>query len=246
MEMVTEARPEQAPGRTRAEVAAGWRVAAPACVAVVPLGLALGVLTVHSGLNWWWAPVLAAVVFAGSLEFLLVGMLAAVAPLGQIAATALLVNFRHAFYAFSFPLHRVHGRPWKVYSTFALTDEAFALTASPAAARWSRARILAVQASFHTAWVGSVTAGACVGTLIPPAVVGLDFAATALFVVLAIDGYRVQRSIPVPLVGLACALVAMRVAPSEMLMVAMGLFLAALVGAHLVASRRGERSRADA
>jgi predicted branched-subunit amino acid permease len=43
--------------------------------------------------------------FAGSLELMLVGMIAAVVPLAAVALTTLVVNFRHIFYAFSFPLH---------------------------------------------------------------------------------------------------------------------------------------------
>ena len=43
---------------------------------------------------WWWAPVFATVIFAGFLEFLILGMVVAAAPLASIAATAFLVNFR--------------------------------------------------------------------------------------------------------------------------------------------------------
>ncbi|HYO02128.1 MAG TPA: AzlC family ABC transporter permease [Mycobacterium sp.] len=39
---------------------------------------------------------------AGSLEFLLVSLAAAAAPLGLVAATTLIVNLRHVFYALSF------------------------------------------------------------------------------------------------------------------------------------------------
>lgn len=238
----------------RHEIRQGWRIAMPACVAVVPLGLALGVLVVHSGLPWWCAPLLAAVVFAGSLEFLLVGMLAAVAPLSQIAATALLVNFRHVFYALSFPLHRVTGVGPKAYSTFALTDEAYALTAAApgvdgagaagrgAAATWTRARILSIQASFHLVWVSGVTFGAAVGSLIPAGLVGLDFAVTALFTVLSIEAYLVQRSVPLPILALACAVVGHVLAPGDMLVVAMGLFVVALAGSYRLA-RRGSPER---
>ncbi|XGU21188.1 AzlC family ABC transporter permease [Rhodococcus sp. 3Y1] len=45
-------------------------------------------------------------IYAGSLEFLAVGMVAAMTPLPYVALTALLVNFRHVFYALSFPLER--------------------------------------------------------------------------------------------------------------------------------------------
>lgn len=226
-----------------AEIRAGWRTVGPACVAVIPIGGALGVLVVQSGLAWWWATVIAAFVFAGSLEFLLVGLFAAAAPLAQIALASVLVNFRHVFYALSFPLHRVTGRGWKAYSTFSLTDEAYAMTASPAAAGWTRPRILAIQGFFHLAWVASVTAGALLGTLIPPQVRGLEFAVTALFVVLAIEGYRARRSLPAPVLALCCAAVAVVVAPSNMLAVAMGLFLGGLVAGYAV-TRGRRRARA--
>ena len=42
---------------------------APLGLAFIPLGMALGFLVVHAGLAWWWAPVFAGVIYAGSLEF---------------------------------------------------------------------------------------------------------------------------------------------------------------------------------
>lgn len=238
MQVMEMAAAHREPAGTRDEIAAGWRTVLPACVAVVPLGLALGVLVVQSGLAWWWAPVLGAVVFAGSMEFLLVGLLAAAAPLAQIAVSTLLVNFRHVFYAISFPMHRIRGRGWKAYSTFALTDEAYALTATPEAAGWSRTRIVSIQAFFHLAWVLCVAAGAGLGSLIPPQVVGLDFAVTALFVVLGIEAYKVRRSVPVSALALGCAVVAALISRENMLLIAMGMFCAALVCSHVLAARR--------
>lgn len=209
----------------------------PACVSVVPIGFALGVLVVHLGLAWWWAPLVAAVVFAGSLEFLLVGMLATGAPLPQIAVTAFLVNFRHIFYAVTFPLSRVEGRGWKAYSTFALTDEAYALTAPAHAQRWTRGRIISIQAFFHLAWVASVCIGATMATLLPGQIQGLDFAVTALFLVLSIDAYRANASVPLPMVALTCAAVAHLVAPGAMLMVAMCLFTTTLLALYAFGRR---------
>lgn len=233
--------PPHAAGRPTArrdETWAGVRAAFPALFAAIPLGLAFGVLVAQSPLDWWWAPVFAAVVFAGSLEFLLLGLIVTVAPLATIATTALVVNFRHVFYALSFPLHRVPGRAAKAYSTFALTDEAWALTAVPDAKTWSRWRILALQSSFHLAWVGSVAIGALGGTLIPATIVGLDFALTALFLVLTIDAARVRRSIPIPIVALLCALGAHLVAGEGMLVVAMAAFIAIVLAQYFLKKRR--------
>lgn len=227
--------------RTAGEVAAGMRTALPACLAVIPLGLALGVLVVQAGFDWWWATIIAAVVFAGSLEFLLVGLIAATAPLAQVAVSAALVNFRHVFYALSFPLHRVTGIGAKAYSTFALTDEAYALTATPESARWSRAKIISIQATFHIAWVTCVTAGALLGMLVPPQVVGLEFAVTALFTVLGIEAYKVRKSLPLPILAIGCAIVGALISPTNMLVIAMGLFTIALIAGYGVRVWRRRR-----
>ena len=85
------------------------RLAAPIGLAFVPLGMALGLLIVHAGLAWWWAPVFAAVIYAGSLEFLMVGLAATAAPVAAVALTTFIVNSRHVFYALSFPLDRVRA-----------------------------------------------------------------------------------------------------------------------------------------
>ena len=89
---------------------------------LVPLGLAFGLLLTQSGFAWWWAPLFSLLIYAGSLEFLAIGLLLALTPLAELAVTTLLVNSRHVFYALSFPLHRVRG-PWaKTYSMYALTE----------------------------------------------------------------------------------------------------------------------------
>jgi AzlC protein len=53
---------------------------------------------VQIGLPWWVAPALSLSAFAGSLELLLVGMIATVEPLAAVAVTVFVVNFRHVFY----------------------------------------------------------------------------------------------------------------------------------------------------
>lgn len=219
-------------------VLAGIRDSAPAAFAAVPLGLALGVLVAQAGLDWWWGTLFAAVVFAGSFEFLLLGLVTAGATLPQIGATALLVNLRHVFYSLTFPLHRL---PWpaKIYGTFALTDEAWALTASPAAQRYRPRRIVALQLTFHLVWVTSVTVGGIAGVAVPEQVRGLDFALTALFLVLAIDAYRQRRDIPAPLVAVLCAAVSLLVLGGDgMLLGGTVLYLAFLVARALIRRRR--------
>ncbi|MFF4410187.1 AzlC family ABC transporter permease [Streptomyces sp. NPDC001404] len=223
----------------RSESFAALKDSASVGLGLIPLGLALGMLTAQTGLPWWCASLFTAVIYAGSFEFLLVGLVSAAAPLATVALTALLVNVRHVFYALSFPLHRVNGRLAMAYSTFALTDEAYALTTGAQARSWSGTRILWLQGFMHLYWVAGATAGALLGSLIPGTVHGLDFAMTALFTVLALDAISERRNdLPTPVLALLSALVARLVFPGQMLLAAFALFTAALLTQNLITSKR--------
>ncbi|MFJ7967334.1 AzlC family ABC transporter permease [Streptomyces sp. NPDC096324] len=108
------------PDETLSDARAALRDSTAVGLGFVPLGLAFGALCVQSGLDWWWAGLSAALVFGGSFEFLLIGLVVAMTPPASIAIAAFMVNVRHVFYGLSFPLHRVRGRLGRTYSTFAL------------------------------------------------------------------------------------------------------------------------------
>jgi len=208
-----------------------------------PLGVAFGLLVVQSGLAWWWAPLFSGLIYAGSLEFLLVGMLLVATPLASIALTTFLVNSRHVFYALSFPLHRVRGRLARVYAMFALIDEAYALTATRPPETLSSRRILCTQVLLQSYWVTGGIVGALAGQWLPGPIDGLSFALTSLFVVLAIDACRSGQDLSDPALAVGCALVAATVAPGQMLVVAMGLYVLGLLARYRVTLDR-EAARA--
>ncbi|MFE4454212.1 AzlC family ABC transporter permease [Streptomyces sp. NPDC056796] len=226
----------------RSPAYAALRDCASVGLGMIPLGLAFGALAVRSGLDWWWAGLSAALVYGGSFEFLLIGSVVAVTPLASIAVAAFLVNARHVFYALSFPLDRVRGRLGKTYSTFALTDEAYALTATERSRTWSGPHILRLQFFMHVYWAGSALAGGLLGSLIPHGVTGLDFALTALFAVLALDAVRDLRGdLPTPVLALLGAVAALLLFPGQMLLAAFVLFTAGLLVRHLVTRRKATR-----
>lgn len=209
-------------------------------VGMFPLGAAFGLLVVQSGLDWWWAFIFSVLVYAGSMEFLAVGLVIAVTPLPQLAMTTFLVNFRHVFYALSFPLYRVRGRAGRTYSMYALTDEAYALTAGRPGVEMSSSHVLWLQAFCQGYWVAGSVAGALLGSWLAPDLLGLTFTLTALFIVLAMDATRVERDVPSPVLAFFCALLALVVAPGQMLVTGMGLFVAVLCVRFLLQrARRG-------
>lgn len=205
------------------------------------LGIGLGVVVTGAGLPWWLAPVLSMAVYAGSVEFLLAGMLAAAMPLAAIAATTFLVNSRHLFYGLTFPLDRVRGRIAKCYSVYALTDEAYALVSTAPSATMTGRRILATQVGLHVSWVAGSLVGGLAGGAFLRHVPGVDFVLTALFVVLAMDAYRERPDRITVALALGAAALALVVAPSAMLLVAMGAFAGLLLARHVRGRTRSER-----
>lgn len=176
-------------------------------MAYVPLGIAFGVLAVTSGIAWYWPPLSALLIFAGSIEFLAVSLVVQGVAIPQVALTALLVNFRHVFYGLSFPISRLRSRPQRLYGVFALTDETYGITsAGGAGTRLNGFQITVLQVVSHLWWSGGALLGAVVGQVIPPQLEGFGFALTAMFLTLAVDAIRASKDFG--LVGhaaLACA-----------------------------------------
>jgi 4-azaleucine resistance transporter AzlC len=183
-----------APAGFGATLARPFRLSLPVAMAYVPLGIAFGVLVVTSGISWYWAPISAMSIFAGSIEFLSVGLAVSGVPVSQIAVTALVVNFRHIFYGLSFPISRLRIWPQKLYGVFALTDETYGIVSAGEGSRMRGEEITALQVISHGWWVGGAFLGAVVGNLIPPSVTGFGFALTSMFLVLALDAAVARKS----------------------------------------------------
>ncbi|WP_433519080.1 AzlC family ABC transporter permease [Nonomuraea sp. CA-143628] len=222
----------------RQQIATGVRDSFSAGLGIFPLGVALGLLVLQAGLPGWLAPALSMAAFAGSLELLLVGMMATVTPLAAVALTVLVVNFRHVFYAFSFPLHLVKNRWAKAYAVYAMIDEAYAVSASLPEAERSAARLLAMQISCQTYWVGGGLVGVAIGAALPAPIKGLEFALCALFTVLTLDAFRSRREIPSVLLAAASVTAALIVTPGIAMFTALLLFVALLLARHALTARR--------
>ncbi|GAA0982680.1 branched-chain amino acid exporter BrnF [Acrocarpospora macrocephala] len=230
----------------RQQIAAGARDSFSAGLGIFPLGIALGLLVIQADLPWWLAPALSLSAFAGSLELLLVGMMATVTPLAAVTLTVLVVNFRHVFYAFSFPLHLVKHPLAKAYAVYAMIDEAYAVNAALPEAERSAPRLLAMQIACETYWVGGGLLGVALGAALPAPIKGLEFALCALFTVLTLDAFRSRRELPSVLLAVASVAVAVVLAPSVALFTALLLFVALLTARLALTARRPAKDAAGA
>ncbi|MEK0372956.1 AzlC family ABC transporter permease [Corynebacterium mastitidis] len=209
----------------RAGIADTWTVG----LGLIPLGLAFGMLMVQSGYAWWWTPVFSVVIYAGSMEFLAISLVSAgIGPLSA-AVTGFMVNFRHIFYGLTFPREAIRGRVGRAYSTYALTDESYAVASSHPPGSLGGARVLTIQALCQALWVLPGVVGALVGRVIPPDVTGMEFALTALFIVLGWEAFRNNRDVFLPAVAAALAVASAVLVPGQMLMVALVLYFLILV-----------------
>ncbi len=199
---------------------------------LIPLGLAFGLVMTQAGFAWWWTPIFSVVIYAGSMEFLAVQLVSAgVGPLSA-AVTGFMVNFRHIFYGLTFPRHHISSRLGRAYATYALTDETYAVISSlPPSTRatLTGTRILTTEIVCQLLWVIPGILGALLGVVIPPEVKGMDFALTALFVVLAYESFTSNRDFSLPITATAIAIVFAIIAPSWLLMIALTTYFLVLV-----------------
>lgn len=188
-------------------ISAAFQATLPVILGYFPLGFAFGFLFVdQTGLSWVYAPLMSIIVFAGASQFLAVGLLAAGAGVVEIAAATFMLNLRHAFFGVSL-LERWRGAGWKkVFMTFWLTDESYALfTSVKAPSKEDEIDFhLLIAGINYSAWCGGSLAGALAGQALTVNTTGMDFALTALFVVLLIEQVKQVRQ-PFPFaLALAC------------------------------------------
>lgn len=218
------------------------RDATPVMVGYVTLGTAAGILLSAAGLAWWWAPVWSLVIYSGTMQFLLVPLVASGTPLAAIALSTLFVSGRHVFYGLSFPLDRVRRGPERLYAIHAVTDEVYALLASRDRFAMTSRYVLGVEVASQTSWIAGTTAGALLGTALG-SVLGdrvqlAGFVLTALFVVLALENWDAAPDRSVLVLGLVAASVGLVVPGTASLLAALSILTGGLACLFVLRSRQ--------
>ncbi len=173
------------------------------------LGTAFGILLRQAGFGALWSLAFSGLVYAGSLQFVLAGFLAAPTALPTVALMSLFINARHLFYGLSFiERFRSMGKK-RPYMIFSLTDETYSVLCGmdevPAEVDKNGAMFLAALLD-QLYWV----AGSLLGTLaggLPLDFTGIDFSMTALFLVIFLEQWRGAKSHLPALLGLGCGAV---------------------------------------
>jgi len=168
----------------------------PVVVGYLFFGMAFGLMLQDIGYGYLWALLASSLVYAGSMQFILVGMLAGGMNLAPVALMTLIINSRHVFYGLPFlKTFREMGKAYG-YMIFSLTDETYALLCSvKVPGHLDRNRVFwRIALINQCSWIAGSVLGAAGGELANADLTGIDFTMTALFTVIFIEQWLAAGS----------------------------------------------------
>lgn len=168
----------------------------PVMLGYIFLGIAFGLLLQNAGYSFVWAFLASVVIYAGSMQFVLVSLLTAGAGLLYTAVMTLFINGRHIFYGLSFvEKYKKMGKVYP-YMVFSLTDETYSVLCGTKVPEGMEEGKVFFWVSFFDQcyWVLGSVIGALAGSYITFDSTGIDFSMTALFVVIVVEQWQEQKS----------------------------------------------------
>lgn len=195
------------------EAALAFRYAFPKTVPVMVgylfLGTAYGILMEVNGFGIFWTLAMSLFVYAGSLQYMGVTLLASMVNPVYAFFMGLMINARHLFYGISMLGKYRDLKKFKAYLIFALTDETFSVLCNEEMPRaidreWAYLWVSVLNQCY---WVLGSVLGGVLGTMITFNTKGLDFALTALFVVIFTEQWKSGKDHRPALVGVASSVV---------------------------------------
>lgn len=197
------------------------------------LGLIFGILMNEKGFGPFYSLLMSGMIFAGSLQYALVTMLTLAFDPIQVIILSITINARHFFYGLTMlKEYRGLGKI-QALLIFWLTDETYSLVSNvnPIKEMDNKDYYFLVSCLNYSYWVTASFIGGWVGQLGGFRIVGLDFALTALFVVILMDKLRDRANYLPALIGLVSSIICLMLFGQQFIIpsmvVIMGLLLVA-------------------
>ena len=156
----------------------------PVLAGYIVLGIGFGILMRNAGYGLLWTLAMSLLIYAGSLQYVGVGLLAGGASMLTAIITTIVVNARHLFYSISMIDRYKDTGKYKPYLIFALTDETYSLLCDGKTPEGMDANLYRFLVSMfnQSYWVIGSIAGNLLGAILPFSTKGIEFSMTALFV----------------------------------------------------------------
>ena len=170
----------------------GFRRVLPVVLGVVPFGIAYGAASAQA-MHWSQCLGMSALVFAGTAQFIAVGLLSQGVNLVSIIATTLMVNLRFVLLSSALsPVLLRETRAWQAVMSFFVVDESFAIsTVEFERGETSSFLFLGTGCALWVIWMLSSALGIWLGPLIP-------------------KGYGFEFALPASLIGVLALLIRTR------------------------------------
>lgn len=163
----------------------GVRACLPTIMGYLGIGIAMGIVGKSAHLAIWQIFLMSTLVYAGSAQFVLCGLLLLSAPILSIVFTVFLVNLRHLLMSLSVAHYFKDDSLLNGMAIGTLlTDESYGVLMTTLAQekKVSSNWMHGLNITAYLVWILSTVIGALLGNFIPdPTIFGFDFALTSMF-----------------------------------------------------------------
>ena len=185
----------------------------PVLTGYLCIGIAFGVMYAEKGYSFLWAILMSLLVYAGSGQYLAVNFFTPGISFVQVIFMTLMVNIRHIFYGISLldKFNQMGKKRW--YMIFGLTDETYSLlctTKIPEGVEEEKF-LFAISIMNQSYWVIGSAIGGLAGSFLPFNSEGIDFAMTALFVVIFVEQWMDAKNRIPETIGVAAAFLCLQI-----------------------------------
>ena len=184
----------------------------PVMAGYLILGFGFGIIIKANGYSIALAAAMSIFIYAGSMQYVAIGLMTGGASLVTTALTTLTVNSRHLFYGISMLEKYQNTGKAEPYLIFALTDETYSLVCGELPNIPPEEQVnyrFLVSILNHLYWIIGSVAGAVAGSLIQFNSQGIDFALTALFLTVFTDQWLTSKRHGPALIGLGAPVVSL-------------------------------------
>ena len=183
----------------------------PVLTGYIFLGMGFGMMLYSKGFGAIWAFFMSLTIFAGSLEYAAVDLLASSATIITTAVVSVALNARHVFYGISL-IDKYKGVKKKTFLIFGLTDETYSLVCNDVALEKVENKenyYFLVTLFDHIYWITGSVLGALVGAILPFSTEGIDFVLTALFLTVFVEQWLSTKNHLSAISGVLATIVAL-------------------------------------
>ncbi|MGN0250339.1 MAG: AzlC family ABC transporter permease [Oliverpabstia sp.] len=185
----------------------------PVMAGYIVLGMGFGILLKTKGYGVAWAFFMSLFIYAGSMQYVTINLMAGSATVLSTVLVTLMVNARHLFYGISMIERYRNTGPYKPYLILGLTDETYSLVCSGNVPEGVDEKKFFFILTFlnQCYWIIGSVVGSLLGSLITFNTAGIEFSMTALFLVVFVEQWKSVKNHTSAVVGVgisvACLLV---------------------------------------